>query len=90
MNATLRQVQVIERLVSMMDKLHDWVDEIPPLQQPMRFGNQAFRQWHARLVDRSPDMIKDLLPPVGDALPSTRGIMCPDWAFLNDRMWRGL
>ena len=33
----------------MIDKMIAWVDEVPPVKQPMRFGNKAFRTWHARV-----------------------------------------
>lgn len=45
-----------------VNRLQDLVDEIPPLQQPMRFGNKAFRTWHGRLVDESNSFLSDLLP----------------------------
>lgn len=32
-------------LYNMIATLEQWVDEIPPVQQPMRFGNKAFRSW---------------------------------------------
>jgi len=31
-------------------ELMGWVDSIPPLKQAMRYGNKAFRTWHARLA----------------------------------------
>lgn len=39
-----------------------WVDETPPEQQPMRFGNKAFRTWHARVAAKSETFIRGLLP----------------------------
>jgi serine/threonine-protein phosphatase 2A activator len=30
-----------------------WVESFPPLQQPMRYGNKAFRQWHGRLLQEA-------------------------------------
>jgi serine/threonine-protein phosphatase 2A activator len=29
----------------MLDILSNWVDEIPPIEQPQRFGNISFRTW---------------------------------------------
>ena len=37
--------------MAMLDKLSLWVDEIPPIHQPQRFGNQAFRKWRDRLSE---------------------------------------
>ena len=42
---------VVAKIQQFMNMLYDLVDEIPPSQQPMRFGNKAFRQWHKRLVE---------------------------------------
>ena len=45
---------VITDITSFLTKISSWVDEIPPIQQPMRFGNKAFRDWHARLMKEAP------------------------------------
>ena len=37
-----------------MQELNTWIDEIPPLVQPSRFGNKAFRIWFDRLCNVSP------------------------------------
>jgi hypothetical protein len=36
----------------MLDKLDSWLNDFPPLENPQRFGNKAFRQWmeHLRQV----------------------------------------
>ncbi|KAL5483732.1 hypothetical protein EMCRGX_G020141 [Ephydatia muelleri] len=52
----------IDRLLAMLEKLSLWVDEIPPIQQPQRFGNQAFRKWRDRLSENAQSLIRDLLP----------------------------
>jgi len=36
----------ILKLEALMQHLISWIDEIPPINQPMRFGNKAFRIWH--------------------------------------------
>jgi hypothetical protein len=56
--------QAVEKVVAMLDDFHGWVSEIPPLQQPMRFGNKAFRTWHTRLVERAPGYMRGFLPQV--------------------------
>ena len=33
----------------MLRLLNQWIDEIPPLKQPSRFGNKAYRIWNDRL-----------------------------------------
>lgn len=43
--------QAIIALLSMLDTLDGWIDDILPLQSPQRFGNQAFRTWGDRLTE---------------------------------------
>ncbi|KIM52999.1 hypothetical protein SCLCIDRAFT_18052 [Scleroderma citrinum Foug A] len=51
----------ITALLSMLDTLDGWIDDIPPLQSPQRFGNQAFRTWGDRLTERSEQLLCELL-----------------------------
>ncbi len=53
--------RIIQRFVDFMNELYEQVNEIPPLQQPMRFGNKAFRQWHSRLIEKAPLFLRELL-----------------------------
>lgn len=45
------QLQTIENLVAMLDKMSNWIDEIPPIDQPQRFGNKAFRDYFKRVKE---------------------------------------
>mmetsp|Transcript_31778 Transcript_31778/g.53602 ORF Transcript_31778/g.53602 Transcript_31778/m.53602 type:complete len:325 (-) Transcript_31778:2315-3289(-) len=54
---------VIRRFVSLMDNLHTLVELVPPIKQPMRFGNKAFRDWHAKMLEEAAIFCKDILPP---------------------------
>ena len=56
-----------QALLAVLHELSSWVDAIPPIQQPMRYGNKAFRQWHARLVERAADLCATVLPPTAAA-----------------------
>jgi len=47
----------------MRGELTRWVEETPPLTQPMRYGNKAFRTWHTRLVSEAPRICATLLTP---------------------------
>ncbi|XP_021345411.1 serine/threonine-protein phosphatase 2A activator-like isoform X1 [Mizuhopecten yessoensis] len=49
------------RLVNLLDTMSQWVDEIPPIDQPQRFGNKAFKDFYDRLKDRSETLLKDVL-----------------------------
>ncbi|KAM6431490.1 serine/threonine-protein phosphatase 2A activator isoform 1-T1 [Liasis olivaceus] len=39
----------IEKLVTLLNTLDQWIDETPPVDQPSRFGNKAFRTWYAKV-----------------------------------------
>lgn len=47
--------------------MESWVDTIPPMQQPMRYGNKAYRTWHARLAAEAPAICRSLLLGEGAA-----------------------
>jgi len=51
---------LIRGLVGILDELEKWLSEFPPLVQPMRFGNKAFKQWHERLVERGEGLLRDV------------------------------
>lgn len=38
-----------KELAACLDKLEKLIDEVPPLQQKMRYGNKAFRTWHEKV-----------------------------------------
>lgn len=35
--------------MALLNTLDRWIDETPPVDQPSRFGNKAFRTWYAKL-----------------------------------------
>ena len=37
----------------MLDQLINWIDEVPPIEQPQRFGNKAFKTWLNKVKDVS-------------------------------------
>ena len=54
--------------------LIQWVDEIPPIEQPMRFGNKAFKTWLDRVTTHSTAQIKGLCnqPEFSFAVPELK------------------
>eukprot|EP00118_Oscarella_pearsei_P003888 m.16168 g.16168 ORF g.16168 m.16168 type:complete len:310 (+) comp26765_c0_seq1:478-1407(+) len=54
--------EAIRQLVDLLNQLDSWIDEIPPIDQPQRFGNKAFRTWQEKLEKNAPSMIGPLLP----------------------------
>ncbi|CAL9182693.1 unnamed protein product [Musa hybrid cultivar] len=49
-------------LLSILQTLARWIDEIPPLPHTARYGNPAYRSWHARLSDEGRGLVLSLLP----------------------------
>lgn len=37
--------QKMQPLYDWLEKIENWLNDVPPVDQPMRFGNKAFRQW---------------------------------------------
>lgn len=65
-NSSIQAIPVaVTEFVSFMDRLYSLVDEIPPIKQPMRFGNKAFRDWHSRMLVESDPFLLKLLEPSG-------------------------
>ncbi|PIL28105.1 hypothetical protein GSI_09756 [Ganoderma sinense ZZ0214-1] len=54
--------QGVQGVITLLDKLDGWIDEIPPLPTPQRFGNLAFRSWGKRLEEESTALLRALLP----------------------------
>lgn len=52
----------VKAIVTMIDELRSWIAEIPPAQQPSRFGNISFRVWQVRLAERSASLQSAFLP----------------------------
>ena len=57
----------IERLLALLDRLTAMLEAHPPIQQPQRFGNKAFRAYHAALVESAEALVRDMLPPAAAA-----------------------
>ncbi|KAL8174759.1 UNVERIFIED_CONTAM: hypothetical protein K2H54_053322, partial [Gekko kuhli] len=52
----------IEKLVAVLDTLDRWIDETPPVDQPSRFGNKAFRTWYAKLDQGAEELVATVVP----------------------------
>ncbi len=46
---------------SVLEDLSGYIDEVPPINQPMRFGNKAFRQFLDKVRDNYPALIGKIL-----------------------------
>ncbi|XP_030946813.1 serine/threonine-protein phosphatase 2A activator [Quercus lobata] len=56
------QSETINSIVSILETLIQWVDEIPPAQQTARYGNLSYRTWHSRLTETSDSLMLQFLP----------------------------
>jgi len=46
-------IQSVSAILTLLDTLENWIEDIPPLRSPQRFGNLAFRIWGVRLEEVS-------------------------------------
>jgi serine/threonine-protein phosphatase 2A activator len=63
MRLSEKKGQIINTLLTQLGTLESWIEEFPPIQQPQRFGNKAFRLWIERLESESSNIVSKLLPP---------------------------
>ncbi|CAA7265754.1 unnamed protein product [Cyclocybe aegerita] len=58
-----RHTESGEKMMSLLDQLDAWIEDIPPLKTPQRFGNLAFRTWGQRLEEKAGGLLEQLLSP---------------------------
>lgn len=51
-----------ERLLELLDALDAVVEQTPPIDQPQRFGNKAFRDCYAKIRDQALPLLQAALP----------------------------
>ncbi|VVC98305.1 serine/threonine-protein phosphatase 2A activator-like [Leptidea sinapis] len=51
----------VTKLVEMLEKIDKLIDEFPPIDQPQRFGNTAFKDWLAKLKLNATQYLQDAL-----------------------------
>ncbi|XP_046736191.1 serine/threonine-protein phosphatase 2A activator-like isoform X1 [Diprion similis] len=56
------QSQTVVKTVDMLKKFDEWIDAIPPIDQPQRFGNKSFRLWHAKLLEEGLQQLRNVIP----------------------------
>ncbi|XP_035909962.1 serine/threonine-protein phosphatase 2A activator-like [Anopheles stephensi] len=61
-NQQLVMPPVVEKLMKVLDRLEQLAIETPPVDQPARFGNVAFKSWHQKMQSESMQLITDVLP----------------------------
>lgn len=56
------ETPVIINTIAMLNKFDEWITQIPPTEQPQRFGNMSFRTWQERLEQNGEEELKQVLP----------------------------
>lgn len=61
---------VVQKLLDMLQKFEQLAIETPPVAQPQRFGNSAFKSWYQKVNDNVEECLKAALPEnLHEALP---------------------
>lgn len=58
-----RESPLVIAILRVLELMSQWVDEIPPKQQPVRYGNPAYRDWYTRLCEQGQELMLSILPP---------------------------
>lgn len=53
---------IVKKMIELLETLDKWIDEIPPIEQPQRFGNKAFRTFYSKLKEEAESLLKLVLP----------------------------
>lgn len=76
--------QVVQAIDNFMLDAAGWIAEYPPIQQPMRFGNKAYRLWHERLqTSIEPFLLTILAENQHQYIPELKAYLSD--SFGNDR-----
>lgn len=56
--------EVTQNVVNVLTKLDRLIDETPPIDQPQRFGNKAFRLWFDKAKQAADTLLREALPDI--------------------------
>ena len=62
LSAVLEPSPIAENLAKIFVDLNRLLEETPPLDQPQRFGNKAYRDFYQKLQENALDLLKGALP----------------------------
>ncbi|KAH8368949.1 hypothetical protein KR200_010405, partial [Drosophila serrata] len=54
--------EMLRKLLGLFESLEKLVEQHPPLEQPQRFGNKAYRDWAREMREQLPQWLHQLLP----------------------------
>ncbi|KAF7653058.1 hypothetical protein LDENG_00088010 [Lucifuga dentata] len=57
-----RVSETVEKLLDLLGILDRWINETPPVDQPSRFGNKAYRIWYTKLDQEAEALVSAVLP----------------------------
>ncbi|CDJ66543.1 phosphotyrosyl phosphatase activator, putative [Eimeria necatrix] len=58
-------------MLRVLQQLLQWVQDIPPVEQPTRFGNQAFKTWCRKLEEEALDLLAPVWTSSGTEISET-------------------
>lgn len=53
----------VRKIADMLENIDKLIEEFPPVEQPQRFGNTAFRDWLARVKALTSELLQEALDP---------------------------
>lgn len=59
--------QPLRQALEVLARLESWLEEFPPATTSLRYGNPAYKQWHARLCAEAVPLMSTLVPDEGHA-----------------------
>ncbi|XP_076233315.1 serine/threonine-protein phosphatase 2A activator [Calliopsis andreniformis] len=62
LNVDCFQSPAIDNVVGMLNEFDEWITQIPPTEQPQRFGNKSFKIWHEKLQQNGVTELQKVLP----------------------------
>lgn len=62
LNVECPQSPAICHVIAMLNEFDEWITQIPPTDQPQRFGNKSFRTWYERLQEHGINQLQKVLP----------------------------
>ncbi|XP_041974063.1 serine/threonine-protein phosphatase 2A activator-like isoform X1 [Aricia agestis] len=63
----------VKNIVGMLEKINNLIDECPPIAQPQRFGNAAFKDWLNKVKNNSSQYLQKALDPkIHSAVPEIK------------------
>ena len=61
-------------MFTLLETISGWADEVEPIEQPMRFGNKAYRTWMDKVIAASDEQLATLSSQAGfsNAIPEIK------------------